>query len=136
LTHIHHLLIVDHVEIHALYDQFKTLSTVDTSEGGIDQTIFDQCLGPLGVEKNLITERIFAFFDQDSDGLINFSELVCGLSILCKGSLEEKIQCKLIGSKNMSKLRQKFLNRFTIFFIIYKRLIIFDISVFLFYTFL
>ena len=78
------------MELIALYEQFKSLATRD---GGIDRLTFDQCLGPLGVEKNLITERIFMFFDQDNDGLINFSELVSGLSILCKGTLEEKTEC-------------------------------------------
>jgi Ca2+-binding EF-hand superfamily protein len=48
----------------------------------------------LGLEKNLITERIFAFFDQDGDNIINFSEVVAGLSVLCKGNLDEKIECK------------------------------------------
>ena len=51
-------------------------------------------MGPLGLEKNLITERIFAFFDQDRDGVISFTELVGGLSVLCKGNLDEKIECK------------------------------------------
>ncbi|KAG0167776.1 hypothetical protein DFQ30_005666 [Apophysomyces sp. BC1015] len=87
----------DHVELEALYEQFKSLSTVDTNEGGIDKETFEQCLGPLGLEKNLITERIFAFFDQDADGIIDFSELVCGLSVLCKGNLDEKIQFAFRG---------------------------------------
>lgn len=86
--------IVDQIELEALYEQFKTLSTVDTEEGGIDRETFEQCLGPLGLEKNLITERIFTFFDQDNDGIISFPEIVHGLSILCKGNLDEKIECK------------------------------------------
>lgn len=80
----------------ALYEQFKSLSTVDKDEGGIDRETFDQCLGPLGLEKNLITERIFAFFDQDGDNIINFSEIVAGLSVLCKGNLDEKIECEYL----------------------------------------
>eukprot|EP01136_Pigoraptor_vietnamica_P037514 Opistho-1_new@105550 len=84
----------DHVEIEALYEQFKTLSTLESSEGGIDRETFDQCLGPLGADRNLVTERIFLFFDQDGDGVIGFDEFVFGLSILCKGSQEEKIECK------------------------------------------
>jgi Ca2+-binding EF-hand superfamily protein len=82
------------VEIQALYDQFRSLSTASQEDGGgIDKSTFEQCLGPLGLEKNLITERIFAFFDQDNDGVIAFGELVCGLSVLCKGTLDEKIKC-------------------------------------------
>ncbi|KAI9281549.1 hypothetical protein BY458DRAFT_498904 [Sporodiniella umbellata] len=82
----------DQIELEALYEQFKTLSTVETESGGIDRETFEQCLGPLGLEKNLITERIFAFFDQDRDSVISFSEIVHGLSILCKGNLDEKIE--------------------------------------------
>lgn len=86
--------VVDIVELEALYEQFKSLSTVDRPEGGIDRETFEQCLGPLGLEKNLITERIFAFFDQDKDSVISFPEIVAGLSVLCKGNLDEKIECK------------------------------------------
>ncbi|KAI7897218.1 uncharacterized protein EV154DRAFT_1731 [Mucor mucedo] len=87
----------DQVELEALYEQFKSLSTVDKDEGGIDRETFEQCLGPLGLEKNLITERIFAFFDQDGDNVINFSEIVAGLSVLCKGNLDEKIEYAFKG---------------------------------------
>ncbi|KAI8079478.1 hypothetical protein BDF21DRAFT_41867 [Thamnidium elegans] len=87
----------DQVELEALYEQFKSLSTVDREEGGIDRETFEQCLGPLGLEKNLITERIFAFFDQDGDNVISFPEIVAGLSVLCKGNLDEKIEYAFKG---------------------------------------
>jgi len=95
-----------------LFEQFKSLAT---TKKGIDKETFERCLGPLGVETNLITDRIFRFFDQgmpsislgglkniltisssDGNGIISFSELVCGLSVLCKGTPEEKIKCKHI----------------------------------------
>jgi len=78
----------DQVELEALYDQYKSLATV---EQGINQKTFDRCLGPLGFCKNLVTERIFKFFDRDEDGIINFVDLASGLSVLCKGTQEEKI---------------------------------------------
>ncbi|KAI8380144.1 hypothetical protein BD560DRAFT_388704 [Blakeslea trispora] len=87
----------DKIELEALYEQFKSLSTVDRDEGGIDRETFKQCLGPLGLEKSLITERIFAFFDQDDDGVISFPEIVAGLSVLCKGNLDEKIEYAFRG---------------------------------------
>ena len=38
--------------------------------------------------------RMFALFDNDNDGLINFSEFVRGLSTLStKCSLDEKLEC-------------------------------------------
>jgi Ca2+-binding EF-hand superfamily protein len=82
------------VEIEDLFEQFKSLAN---SRGGIDKQTFEHCLGPLGVARNLITERLFAFFDQDSNGRIDFSELVCGLSVLCKGTSEEKIKYAFRG---------------------------------------
>jgi len=84
----------DEVELEALFEEFKALAT---SKQGIDKDTFERCLGPLGVETNLITDRIFKFFDQDGNGTIDFSELVCGLSVLCKGTPEEKIKYAFMG---------------------------------------
>jgi Ca2+-binding EF-hand superfamily protein len=86
--------IVDNVELDAMYSQYLSLSTLDQDGGGITRLTFEQALGPLGLEKNLITDRIFRFFDQDDDETINFKEMACGLSVLCKGNFEEKITCK------------------------------------------
>ncbi|KAL5036562.1 hypothetical protein BDV3_005765 [Batrachochytrium dendrobatidis] len=87
----------DGIELEALFEQYRSLSTIDSPEGGIDKDTYFKCLGPLGFEKNLIAERIFAFFDQDRDGIISFKELVCGLSILCKGNLDERIHYAFQG---------------------------------------
>ncbi|KAJ1502817.1 hypothetical protein HMI56_002495 [Coelomomyces lativittatus] len=77
----------DHIELEALYEEYKSLAPTDQ---GITKSIFEKCLGPLGQEKNLIAERIFQFFDTDGNDQIDFSELVHGLSVLCKGNLDEK----------------------------------------------
>ncbi|RKO87535.1 hypothetical protein BDK51DRAFT_11610, partial [Blyttiomyces helicus] len=87
----------DLVELEAFREQYKSLSTIAEADGGIDKETFEQCLGPLGLEKNLITERIFSFFDRDGDQVISFEELVCGLSILCKGSLDERMKFAFAG---------------------------------------
>ncbi|RHZ63314.1 hypothetical protein Glove_330g24 [Diversispora epigaea] len=84
-------------EIDALYDQFMSLVNVHDGQGGIDRSTFEYCLGPLGVEKNLLTERLWKFFDKDGDGIISFSEMVCGLSVFCKGNDEDKIKCAFKG---------------------------------------
>lgn len=81
-----------------MYSQYLSLSTMTQDGGGITRPTFEQALGPLGLEKNLITSRIFHFFDQDDDGIINFKEMACGLSVLCKGNFDEKIDCKHIYS--------------------------------------
>ncbi|KAG0359767.1 hypothetical protein BGZ54_009845 [Gamsiella multidivaricata] len=87
----------DNVELDAMYSQYLSLSTLDQEGGGITRLTFEQALGPLGLEKNLITERIFRFFDQDDDGIINFKEMACGLSVLCKGNFDEKIDFAFQG---------------------------------------
>ncbi|KAF9958171.1 hypothetical protein BGZ72_000778 [Mortierella alpina] len=87
----------DNVELDAMYNQYLSLSTLDQEGGGITRLTFEQALGPLGLEKNLITERIFRFFDQDDNGTISFKEMACGLSVLCKGNFDEKIDFAFQG---------------------------------------
>ncbi|KAF9958362.1 hypothetical protein BGZ70_009221 [Mortierella alpina] len=87
----------DNVELDAMYNQYLSLSTLDQEGGGITRLTFEQALGPLGLEKNLITERIFRFFDQDENGTISFKEMACGLSVLCKGNFDEKIDFAFQG---------------------------------------
>eukprot|EP00128_Syssomonas_multiformis_P014226 Colp12_sorted_trinity150504_noHs@11841 len=86
-------------EITALFDQFCSLSAPrgPGRELGIDKEAFDHCLGPLGAERNLATERIFRFFDQDNNGIIDFPELVRGLSVLSKGSQQDKLEYAFRG---------------------------------------
>ncbi|XP_071810360.1 uncharacterized protein [Asterias amurensis] len=81
-------------ELEALFEQYRTLCTKDR---GITREVYDQCLGPLGLEKNLVMDRIFKFYDANGDGYIDFEEFVCGLSILIKGSPEEKVRYAFEG---------------------------------------
>lgn len=81
-------------ELEALFAQYKALAT---STEGINREVFERGLGPIGAEKNLVTERIFAFFDKDGNGLIDFREFVTGLSVLCGGTQEEKIRHAFLG---------------------------------------
>ncbi|XP_071961280.1 uncharacterized protein [Antedon mediterranea] len=79
----------DHFEIEALYIQYFIICT---KEQGITREVFDQCLGSLGVEKNLLMDRMFKFYDADGDGYINFTEYVHGLSVLVKGTIKDKLK--------------------------------------------
>eukprot|EP00053_Salpingoeca_punica_P000652 m.29700 g.29700 ORF g.29700 m.29700 type:complete len:411 (-) comp10467_c0_seq1:223-1455(-) len=87
----------DKVELEALFEQYQALSTATQPGGGIDKDTFHRCLGPLGREPNLITDRIFKFFDRDDDNIINFHDLASGLSVLCKGRQETKIMYAFKG---------------------------------------
>lgn len=42
----------------------------------------------------MIVDRLFCFFDDNNDGIISFESMVRGLSVLCKGTQEERIKCK------------------------------------------
>lgn len=102
----------DQYEIEALHEQFRVLCN---KEQGITREVYDQCLGPLGLEKSLLLERLFKFYDANGDGYIDFSEFICGLSTLVKGSFEEKVKYAFegydlegVGSISRDNLRQMF----------------------------
>lgn len=59
------------------------ISREDFNEGF--RAIFD-------VADPLVMDRMFRCFDENSDGVINFREFVCGLSIYHRGTLEEKLR--------------------------------------------
>jgi Ca2+-binding EF-hand superfamily protein len=79
----------DVTEIQILYEQFKTLAP---EEKGITRDAFNQCLGALGRQTNLVMDRMFLFYDQNEDGVISFDEFVSALSILVKGGQDEKLK--------------------------------------------
>ncbi|KAJ3128330.1 hypothetical protein HK098_004739 [Nowakowskiella sp. JEL0407] len=96
----------DKIELEAFYAQYLSLSTYPASSlsstsspsaSGITKPTFLQCLGPLGITQNLISDRIFAFFDRDKNGVIDFEEFCHGLSVICKGSLDERIKYAFEG---------------------------------------
>ena len=38
-----------------------------------------------------ILNRLFILFDNTGEGFINFKQFVCGCSVLCKGTVKEKL---------------------------------------------
>lgn len=42
--------------------------------------------------EEVLTDRIFCFFDQRNDGVIHEDEWIIGLSVLLKGTQEERIK--------------------------------------------
>lgn len=51
----------------------------------------------MNVQDQFLQDLIFNVFDENKDGTINFREFVTALSILTRGTPEEKIEC---DSKN------------------------------------
>jgi len=85
----------DKVEVGKLYDTFQHLS-----EGGkrkVDRDTFKQGLGMLekaglrNLDDSPFVERLFTLLDVNGDGQIDLTEFVTGLSLLCKGTVEEKL---------------------------------------------
>jgi Ca2+-binding EF-hand superfamily protein len=79
-------------EIDALYDQFTCLANrqwdADPNQLGaaIDRKAFDKTFVPLSSvnppRPNLIYDRMFSFYDTNSDSLIGFEEFIKGLAVL------------------------------------------------------
>lgn len=77
----------DPSEIECLFDQYKSLCT---HKCGITREIFNHCLGPLAIRKNVLIDQVFHFYDRNNDGYISFPEFTKGLSILTRGTHKEK----------------------------------------------
>jgi Ca2+-binding EF-hand superfamily protein len=89
-------------EVDALYDQFTCLADreypQDPNELGaaIDRKAFDKAFVPVASfntpQPNLIYDRMFGFYDTNSDGLIGFEEFLKGLACLHS---KEKVSTRL-----------------------------------------
>eukprot|EP00026_Physarum_polycephalum_P013469 Phypoly_transcript_13873.p1 GENE.Phypoly_transcript_13873~~Phypoly_transcript_13873.p1 ORF type:complete len:271 (+),score=50.99 Phypoly_transcript_13873:86-814(+) len=86
----------DKVEVKKLYSTFMELSnggkeslSKETFKKGL--TKLEAC-GLKNLENTPFADRLFHLLDINGDGTIDLSEFVCGLSMLCKGTLEEKLE--------------------------------------------
>ena len=81
-------------EVEALWEQFRCLANTEFVNDSlhyylaIDRYTFDKCFFPSTISRpaspNLICDRLFAFYDENDDGLIGFDEFLNGLSTLTK----------------------------------------------------
>lgn len=79
---------------------------MELSNGGkesLDKETFKKGLNKLeacGLKNNIdntpFADRLFHLLDINGDGSVDLSEFVCGLSMLCKGSVEEKLECMFL----------------------------------------
>jgi len=86
----------DKVEVGKLYETFMSIST-----GGkipLNKEKFREGLGKLeacglrNLDDSPFVERLFSLLDTNRDGTVDLQEFVTGLSMLCKGTVEEKLE--------------------------------------------
>ncbi|XP_048462365.1 calaxin isoform X4 [Rhincodon typus] len=60
---------------------------------GLDRNKFRNVLHTtFGMTDDMITDRVFRVFDKDNDSYVNLKEWIEGLSIILRGTLDEKIK--------------------------------------------
>ena len=63
---------------------------------------------------NSFVDNLFGHFDKDANGLVDFRELVAGLSVMCAGTGEDKV-CSAMWSRAFKMLSRIFFKHFRIF---------------------
>jgi serine/threonine-protein phosphatase 2B regulatory subunit len=86
---------VDRVEVNKLYETFLSIS--NNGKDALDKEKFKQGLGKLeecglrNLQDSPFVDRLFTLLDTDKSGTVDLQEFVSGLSLLCKGTPEEKL---------------------------------------------
>jgi Ca2+-binding EF-hand superfamily protein len=76
-------------EVRSLMHDFKDIAKA----GNIDRAQFREAIGLLGsFRDSIIPDRLFDAFDMDKDGYINGREYVTGMSVMTRGTAEEKLE--------------------------------------------
>jgi len=75
-------------EVEKLYSKWKSQSP----DGELDREAFGNGLKGIGVTDPLVIEQYFSAFDNNKDGKINFKEFVTGLSVVQRGTLDERLK--------------------------------------------
>lgn len=83
--------LVSQQEIEKLFQHFEKISGLQEKDGVIDKKEFQQTLG---LKDGLLASRLFALFDINNDGCINFKEFVMAFSMLSpQATIDEKLKC-------------------------------------------
>ena len=69
--------------------QFKR----ESPSGKISQEEFNEAMNLMGVVDPFLQGLVFKVFDKSKTGTITFSDFVNGLSVMTKGTSEEKLKC-------------------------------------------
>lgn len=76
------------------------MSISNNGKDALNRAKFREGLGKLeacglrNLDDSPFVERLFTLLDVNHDGTVDLQEFVSGLSLLCKGTVEEKLECK------------------------------------------
>jgi Ca2+-binding EF-hand superfamily protein len=81
-------------ELVTYQEAFKEYLDSKSSDGkvGINKAEFKDLLGDLNEKMVDYFDRMFDTYDRDKSGLIDFREVVCFISLITKGSFQEKLK--------------------------------------------
>lgn len=93
-------------ELEEFYNQYVGLKpAIGTLEPGLPMAVFEQVISrifPMWNAEEYFMERLFQIFDAGHDAHVDFKELICGLSVLCRGSIEDRLKmCFQLFDRNM-----------------------------------
>ena len=93
------------LEQYDVEDVFEEFAVAANDDGVLDRDAFEGCFEVLidragghddvNVDPDrlqVILDRMFDLFDTDGNGVVDFSELASGLSVLCGGSRDDKVK--------------------------------------------
>lgn len=123
---------LDKPEIEAYWEQWTCIANTEVRDDPdglhmfMDRRTFDRYLIPSNANRysapNLIHDRMFAFYDQDGDGLISFSEYLQGLAYRkSKNKLKRIFQGFDINGDGYVD-RKDFLRIFRSYYVLYKNM--------------
>lgn len=103
----------DIIELEKCYWSLKG----ESSSGKLDlETLIPLISPPMHLK---ICSGLFAAFDENMDGHIDFKEMACGISAACRGPLTERQKCKLPIYFQLTRLKFinviRFLSYFSLF---------------------
>jgi Ca2+-binding EF-hand superfamily protein len=91
-----------HLESSTVDELINVFQVCEDEEGNISKRSFERCLRALMLSKGAteddlarcrpLCDRLFSTFDADGNGVVDHTELLTGISVLCAGSQDDKIR--------------------------------------------